>query len=136
MAEPPPSPLPYLRNQGQGAVSAAGSGAAVGTVGRPDSSPAFPPSFRMARASYAVPGGHGAHGSHTALRFRGSRGGPSNPHRPRVLHALKKGASAIKQSLPRIRDVNVIDKYSRIVFPMSFILFNAIYWIFYVVVAG
>ncbi|KAJ1530885.1 hypothetical protein ONE63_005727 [Megalurothrips usitatus] len=134
-AEPPPSPLPYLRRDGGlvGGGVIGGGGGAGQTVPAPDptlSPAAFPPSFRIARASYAVPGGHGG------LRFRGSRGGPSNPHRPRVLHALKKGASAIKQSLPRIRDVNIIDKYSRVVFPMSFILFNAIYWIFYVVVAG
>ncbi|XP_034246730.1 LOW QUALITY PROTEIN: gamma-aminobutyric acid receptor subunit beta-like [Thrips palmi] len=130
-AEPPLSPLPYLRQGGHGLAA----GAARGPVAVPPSS--FPPSFRIARASYAVPGGHGGHAGH-GLRFRGPRGGPRGgpAHRPRVLHALKKGASAIKQSLPRIRDVNIIDKYSRVVFPMSFVLFNAIYWIFYVVVAG
>ena len=34
--------------------------------------------------------------------------------------------------MPKIKDVNVIDKYSRIIFPLSFMLFNAAYWIFYV----
>ena len=52
--------------------------------------------------------------------------------RTRLLNQLKKGAGAIKSSLPKIKDVNVIDKYSRFVFPVSFILFNIAYWCFYV----
>lgn len=52
--------------------------------------------------------------------------------RPKVLHAIKRGASVLKVSLPKIKDVNVIDKYSRVVFPVSFLAFNAGYWIFYV----
>lgn len=49
-----------------------------------------------------------------------------------MLHAIKKGASALRVSLPKIKDVNIIDKYSRLVFPISFLAFNAGYWIFYV----
>lgn len=52
--------------------------------------------------------------------------------RPRMLHAIKKGASALRVTLPKIKDVNIIDKYSRLVFPISFLAFNAGYWIFYV----
>ena len=48
------------------------------------------------------------------------------------LNQLKKSAGVIKSSLPKIKDVNVIDKYSRVVFPVSFILFNVAYWCFYV----
>ncbi|GJQ65264.1 LCCH3 [Trypoxylus dichotomus] len=83
----------------------------------------FPPSFRITRSSYNP--NHRTPG----LRFRGSRvyvfllGNPI--HRPKVLHALKKGASALKASMPKIKDVNIIDKYSRIVFPVAFMLFNA-----------
>lgn len=55
-----------------------------------------------------------------------------NPiHKPKVLHAIRKGASALKASMPKIKDVNVIDKYSRIVFPVTFLLFNVGYWVFY-----
>lgn len=48
-----------------------------------------------------------------------------------MLHAIRRGASALKASMPKIKDVNVIDKYSRIVFPVAFMLFNAGYWLFY-----
>lgn len=52
--------------------------------------------------------------------------------RPRMFSALKKGASAIKASIPKIKDVNIIDKYSRMIFPVSFLAFNLGYWIFYI----
>lgn len=38
----------------------------------------------------------------------------------------------MRVTLPKIKDVNIIDKYSRLVFPISFLAFNAGYWIFYV----
>lgn len=56
----------------------------------------------------------------------------SGNNRPKMLHAIKRGASVIKASIPKIKDVNVIDKYSRVIFPVSFAAFNAGYWIFYV----
>ena len=80
----------------------------------------FPPSFRMHRNySFPVRGG-----SHNHLR--------KDRKRTRLLNQLKKSAGVIKSSLPKIKDVNVIDKYSRVVFPVSFILFNVAYWCFYV----
>lgn len=48
-----------------------------------------------------------------------------------MLHAIRRGASAFKVSLPKIKDVNIIDKYSRVIFPVSFAAFNAGYWLFY-----
>lgn len=51
--------------------------------------------------------------------------------KPKVLYALKKGAAALKNSMPKIKDVNIIDRYSRVVFPVSFIIFNVVYWTFY-----
>lgn len=33
--------------------------------------------------------------------------------------------------LPRINDVNCIDRYSRMVFPLLFVCFNVMYWVFY-----
>ncbi|KAH8273285.1 hypothetical protein KR018_004825, partial [Drosophila ironensis] len=80
----------------------------------------FPPSFRITR-NY----GNGR----TQLRYRTQRGIPT---RPRIFHALKKSASAIKSNIPKIKDVNIIDKYSRMIFPSSFLIFNLGYWLFYI----
>lgn len=80
----------------------------------------FPPSFRMSRSGYA---------SRPGLRLRNTRAQP----KPRFLHAFKRGASVFKASMPKIKDVNIIDKYSRVIFPVSFLIFNSVYWVFYVV---
>ncbi len=50
-----------------------------------------------------------------------------------LLRRLRRSTSAVRARLPKIQDVNVIDKYSRLVFPVSFLLFNVAYWSFYVV---
>ncbi|XP_075972753.1 ligand-gated chloride channel homolog 3 isoform X2 [Anticarsia gemmatalis] len=82
-----------------------------------------PPSLRLQR-------------DHTQLRYRtrphsrNSRNGSTG--KPKVMHALRRGATVIKASMPKIRDVNVIDTYSRVVFPVCFMLFNAVYWVFYI----
>ena len=52
--------------------------------------------------------------------------------RSRLMHQLRRGTTAVKAALPRIKDVNIIDKYSRVIFPVSFLLFNLLYWCFYV----
>ncbi|EEB18263.1 Gaba-gated chloride channel, putative [Pediculus humanus corporis] len=88
-----------------------------------DDSTKFPPSFRMSRTSLYRPNSGG-------LRFRGSKTVPVS-NKPKVFHAIKKGAAALKNSMPKIKDVNIIDKYSRFIFPVSFILFNVVYWTFY-----
>ncbi|XP_015907046.1 gamma-aminobutyric acid receptor subunit beta-like [Parasteatoda tepidariorum] len=85
----------------------------------------FPPSLRLSnlslRTSYSprVPSGLGR-------RSRMEYG-----RKPKVIQALKKRANALKASVPRIKDVNKIDKYSRVIFPVSYLIFNAIYWCFY-----
>lgn len=52
--------------------------------------------------------------------------------KPKMIHALRRGATVIKSSMPKIRDVNVIDTYSRVIFPVCFLVFNAVYWTFYI----
>ncbi|XP_022905764.2 gamma-aminobutyric acid receptor subunit beta-like isoform X3 [Onthophagus taurus] len=84
----------------------------------------FPPSFRITRSP-----GYTVNSRTGGLRFRGTKGNAM--HKPKMLHALKKGASALKASMPKIKDVNIIDKYSRIIFPVAFIVFNTCYWLFY-----
>ncbi|XP_045480832.1 gamma-aminobutyric acid receptor subunit beta-like [Harmonia axyridis] len=84
----------------------------------------FPPSFRISRTT-----GYAYNYRTNGLRYRGNKIG--NIHKPKMMHAIKKGALVIKASMPKIRDVNVIDQYSRIVFPISFTLFNVGYWLFY-----
>ncbi|XP_054846143.1 gamma-aminobutyric acid receptor subunit beta-1 isoform X2 [Eublepharis macularius] len=45
---------------------------------------------------------------------------------------LRRRASQLKVKIPDLTDVNSIDKWSRMVFPVTFILFNIIYWLYYV----
>ena len=85
------------------------------------------PTFRMQttvpRASYPIRGGH------TQLIRRKN---PNNVQkRKKVINNIKKKAKEIRSKIPTVKDVNKIDKYSRLVFPSLFIVFNACYWCFY-----
>ncbi|KAK0415731.1 hypothetical protein QR680_012090 [Steinernema hermaphroditum] len=75
------------------------------------------------------------------IRFRQNN---ANSTRKRRLTSAKLRGATIKTSLHRsfqrakaaipsihVRDVNVIDKHSRIIFPASFIIFNLFYWGYY-----
>lgn len=85
------------------------------------------PSFRMQttvpRASFPIRGGH------TQLMRR--KNANNFQKRKRVLTNLKKKAKEFRSKIPTVKDVNKIDKYSRLVFPLLFIVFNACYWCFY-----
>ncbi|KAG8240471.1 hypothetical protein J437_LFUL018415 [Ladona fulva] len=136
------SPIPCIRNRrrnNSGSARSVGSSEAGGSIGGGDqqhpslSQPPgkFPPSFRMSRG-YAFPTRGGFGGSRRSVSISSSAGCRGR-HQPKVMQTLRKGASALRNSMPKIKDVNVIDKYSRIIFPVSFMLFNAVYWIFYFV---
>ncbi|XP_066584105.1 gamma-aminobutyric acid receptor subunit beta-like [Prorops nasuta] len=114
------SPLPSIRNRS--GLIGGGAAAIVGSPKELHDPVKFPPSFRISRVST----GYNTHARFSGLRHRGPR-----QQKPKVLHALRRGASVLRVSMPKIKDVNVIDKYSRVIFPVSFMLFNAVYWIFY-----
>ncbi|XP_061572141.1 gamma-aminobutyric acid receptor subunit beta-3-like isoform X1 [Cololabis saira] len=45
---------------------------------------------------------------------------------------LRRRSSQLKIKIPDLTDVNAIDRWSRIIFPSVFSLFNLIYWLYYV----
>ena len=117
------SPIPSIRNR---------FGGAQGGRTRSDVADNFPPSFRINRGYSTASGGRS---SATGLRrsASGTSGSAMEKARQsRLLSQLKKGTSTLKAALPRIKDVNIIDKYSRVIFPVSFLVFNIAYWCFYV----
>lgn len=118
------SPIASIRNRHNTKGVGVGITTTPGDVSAMDPSK-FPPSFRISRTGYSF----NQRNATAGLRYRGNRG--NNIHKPKMLHALRRGASVLKASMPKIKDVNVIDKYSRIIFPVAFLLFNAGYWIFY-----
>lgn len=85
------------------------------------------PPARLPKYSYAS---RTARHHNASMRPYSSRG--YNPHhrsRPRVLQTLRKSAKFV--FIPKIKDINIVDRYSRIIFPSSFVVFNICYWSFY-----
>ncbi|KAM3842154.1 gamma-aminobutyric acid receptor subunit beta-3-like [Diretmus argenteus] len=66
----------------------------------------------------------------SAPRQTGGLSPDRNPHLKRT--RLRRRSSQLKIKIPDLTDVNAIDRWSRIIFPFSFSLFNVIYWLYYV----
>ncbi|CAG5121898.1 unnamed protein product [Candidula unifasciata] len=67
--------------------------------------------------------------SSTSVRRRSVSHIPSR--RRRLLSQFRQKAKSIKVKIPRVQDVNTIDKYARLMFPLLFVVFNASYWAVY-----
>jgi hypothetical protein len=48
-----------------------------------------------------------------------------------IWNSISYTAREVRRILPNVKDINIIDKYSRLAFPSLFLLFNVCYWCFY-----
>lgn len=63
---------------------------------------------------------------------REAYGHPLDRHGAHGKGRIRRRASQLKVKIPDLTDVNSIDKWSRMFFPITFSLFNVVYWLYYV----
>ena len=84
------------------------------------------------RASFATSTFRGGHTQiQPRRRYNNSAANSQFQRRRRVISSIKRKAKEFREKIPSVKDVNKIDKYSRLVFPSLFIVFNLSYWFFY-----
>lgn len=155
------SPIPSLRNRHHQTTTTTSGGTASGRVSN-SHKVIGPPSLRFVRRGHLTTQHHHHHHHHhhscsQAKHFWSSnskpqsrccrkatnacltaRTGQLNHHGQkdgRDKRTTSNGDSRLLcgiYSLPKIKDVNLIDKYSRIVFPAAFAIFNVVYWSIYI----
>ncbi|CAI2349502.1 unnamed protein product [Caenorhabditis sp. 36 PRJEB53466] len=106
-----------------------------------ESSPDYP---RYSATSLKGARPHASVNHHRVAHLRGSSQHTARAKRRMTLArmnvSMKQSISGIgrraRKAIPsiRVRDVNLIDKYSRVVFPVCFVVFNLFYWSYYMMV--
>uniref|UniRef100_A0A8C4FDL4 Gamma-aminobutyric acid type A receptor subunit beta1 n=1 Tax=Catagonus wagneri TaxID=51154 RepID=A0A8C4FDL4_9CETA len=66
------------------------------------------------------------------MSSRGAYGRALDRHGAHSKGRIRRRASQLKVKIPDLTDVNSIDKWSRMFFPITFSLFNVVYWLYYV----
>ena len=111
------SPIPSIRNRfGIGGASRSRDGQSGGGVGGSGmaASDNFPPSFRINRG-YSTASGVRSNSGGLRRSASSTSSALDKARQSRLLSQLKKGTSVLKHAIPRIKDVNIIDKYCRVI---------------------
>jgi hypothetical protein len=122
------SPLSYHHREQRPSTTTAD-----GREGYEDSSPAHDDDDEDDDAELeAVTAGRVSSSGETSLRHRRQVKRTKRRKENPVLRSLKRTAGRAIDMIPEIEDFSQIDRYSRIIFPVSFFIFNVLYWLFYI----
>ncbi|KAL8558953.1 hypothetical protein ACOMHN_028265 [Nucella lapillus] len=134
MKEIPLSPMPAIRNSHHPLLPHHAPNSVILDHSNLRMPPTFPPTTTTSTTTAFLSRGVGQLPSNTVRRRSGggsSSGRSAPPRRRRLLSNFRQKAKQIKVKIPRVQDVNTIDRYARLLFPLLFVLFNASYWAIY-----
>ncbi|XP_055333467.1 gamma-aminobutyric acid receptor subunit beta-like isoform X2 [Paramacrobiotus metropolitanus] len=123
------SPIPSLRKrqmQAQNSYGQAGVHMDTNTINASITRKAIPPSSIMRSRAANYP-------STTSYPDYARRPRPigHSAQKRRMFQSVRKRFTTMQKVLPKIQDVNKIDRYSRLCFPLTFFICNLVYWCFY-----